>query len=91
LFFLSQVNSKVLHNLGIGKDTPDPEGGTIDRDDQGEPTGILREAAADIVRKRVLANKERRKQYIVKGLHYCLKKGITTVQTNDENAWESTN
>lgn len=41
------VNSKALEMAGIDKDTPDPEGGTIDRDPEtGEPTGILHEFSA---------------------------------------------
>ncbi|WP_227935185.1 amidohydrolase [Alkalihalobacillus deserti] len=41
------VNSKALELAGIDKDTPDPQGGMIDRDPEtGEPTGILREFSA---------------------------------------------
>ena len=43
------VNSKALEIAGITKDTPDPPGGSIDRDEKGEPTGILRENARDLV------------------------------------------
>lgn len=43
------VNSKALQIVGITKDTPDPPGGSIDRDENGEPTGILRENARDLV------------------------------------------
>lgn len=43
------VNSKVLELAGISKDTPDPQGGKIDRDENGEPTGVLRENAKDLV------------------------------------------
>ena len=43
------VNSKALEIAGITKDTPDPPGGSIDRDERGEPTGILRENARDLV------------------------------------------
>lgn len=43
------VNSLVLQKAGITRNTPDPEGGKIDRDQQGEPTGILRENAMDLV------------------------------------------
>lgn len=39
------VNSKALEIMGITKDTPDPVGGKIDRDENGVPTGILRESA----------------------------------------------
>jgi len=43
------VNSKALEIAGITRDTPDPEGGKIDRDESGEPTGILRERAMALV------------------------------------------
>ena len=43
------VNSKALEICGIDADTPDPVGGEIDRDEQGEPTGILRENARLLV------------------------------------------
>ncbi len=44
------VNSLALKIAGISKDTPEPEGGEIIRDPQtGEPTGILTDAAMDLV------------------------------------------
>jgi predicted amidohydrolase YtcJ len=43
----SWANSKALQMVGIVKGTPDPKGGIIERDAAGEPTGVLREAAAD--------------------------------------------
>jgi len=45
------VNSKALELAGIGKDTPNPEGGVIVRDANGEATGVLLETAANFVRK----------------------------------------
>ncbi len=44
------VNSKALELAGIDRDTPDPAGGRIDRDENGEPNGILRETANHKVR-----------------------------------------
>jgi hypothetical protein len=38
------LNSKALEECNISKDTPNPHGGVIDKDDQGEPTGVLRDA-----------------------------------------------
>jgi predicted amidohydrolase YtcJ len=46
------VNSKTLELAGITKDTPNPEGGVIVRDEAtGEATGVLLETAAGLVRK----------------------------------------
>lgn len=47
---LAAVNSKALAAAGIGRGTPDPEGGEIDRDAAGRPTGILRELAINPIR-----------------------------------------
>lgn len=44
------ANSVALHRSGITAATPDPQGGQIVRDADGEPTGILRESAARPVR-----------------------------------------
>ena len=40
------VNSKALQIAGITAATPNPAGGIIERDAKGEPTGVLRERAA---------------------------------------------
>jgi predicted amidohydrolase YtcJ len=44
------ANSKALRIAGITAATPNPPGGAIERDEKGEPTGVLRESAAGIVR-----------------------------------------
>ncbi len=44
------ANSRALAAAGITKSTPDPAGGIIERDARGEPTGILRESAAEMVK-----------------------------------------
>ncbi len=44
------VNSLALARAGITRDTPNPEGGEIHRDqDTGEPNGVLEERAEDLV------------------------------------------
>lgn len=45
------VNSAALAMAGIGPGTPDPEGGRILKDPSGRPTGILLDAAVDLVQK----------------------------------------
>ncbi len=46
----SFANARALEAAGIDADTPDPTGGTIVRDGDGEPTGFLRQAAQTPVR-----------------------------------------
>ncbi|MGH0516697.1 amidohydrolase [Bacillus cereus] len=43
------VNSKALEIAGITKDTLNPEGGVIERDENGEPSGTLRDTATNLV------------------------------------------
>jgi len=42
-------NSVALRLAGVTAATPDPPGGVIVRDGNGEPTGVLKDAAADLV------------------------------------------
>ena len=43
------ANGAALRLAKIGRDTPDPPGGTIDRDADGNPTGVLKETAQELV------------------------------------------
>lgn len=43
------VNSKALALAEVTRQTPNPPGGIIERDRSGEPTGVLRESAVDLV------------------------------------------
>jgi predicted amidohydrolase YtcJ len=51
---VASANTAALELAGIDPDTPDPNGGSFDRDASGAPTGILREKAITLV-SRVLA------------------------------------
>lgn len=83
------VNARAMELAGISEDTPDPIGGEIVRDDEGSPTGMLRETAQDTVRA-VLASyrKQRPKDVIEKELREqvrlagenALSNGITSFQ-----------
>ncbi|MHA2253028.1 MAG: amidohydrolase, partial [Candidatus Kariarchaeaceae archaeon] len=83
------VNSKALERLRIDIKTNDPSGGKIDRDNNGEATGILRENALSLVTPYItITDKEKRKKIFELGLKQCLSVGLTGVQTNDADAWE---
>lgn len=50
---LAVANSAALQLAGIDNTTPDPPEGKIERDEAGEPTGILRELAINLVRRAI--------------------------------------
>lgn len=83
------VNSRMLEEMGIDKNTPDPKGGQIVRDDKGEPTGILRDTAMGTSEygkfiKQILSP-SLHKKLITKALILYKEAGITSVQ---DNTWE---
>jgi predicted amidohydrolase YtcJ len=43
------VSSEALRIAGVDRSSSDPPGGTIDRDEMGEPTGIVRETAMALI------------------------------------------
>ncbi len=48
---MAVANSRALALAGITRATPDPEGGVIERDEHGEPTGLLKETAQELIKK----------------------------------------
>jgi len=83
---ISIVNTAALKAAGITRDTVAPHGSAIDKDAQGEPTGILREGPAEeLVFKKVPPPSPAQRR---KALEYALKdaaqSGITSVQDASE-------
>ena len=75
----SWANSRALAMAGITRATPNPEGGIIERDAAGDPSGILREAAIDLVRKHVPKPSEDAVQAALRfATHEMLSFGITS-------------
>jgi predicted amidohydrolase YtcJ len=78
------ANSKALELAGIMNETPDPAGGIIKRDADGDPTGLLHDSAADLVKKVV---PEVSQEYLNKALktsvEYLLSLGLTGGHSED--------
>lgn len=77
------VNSMALKYLGIDSGTPDPIGGEIVRDEHGEPTGILREAAADPLRDVMATASGDLVAQLRTGLTHFLRVGLTGIHDID--------
>jgi predicted amidohydrolase YtcJ len=74
------VNSEALRRAGITAETPDPAGGEILRDAQGEPTGILIDNAADLVREIIPAPGEAETERRIRlAMEHCVARGLTGI------------
>jgi predicted amidohydrolase YtcJ len=72
-------NSRALERAGIGRDTPAPAGGEIDRGRDGEPTGVLRETAMGLVLRRIpQPSSDEYAAMITAALRHQLSLGITS-------------
>jgi predicted amidohydrolase YtcJ len=82
------ANSLALQLAGIDKSTPNPSGGEIEKDANGELTGMLKEGAAmRLVESKIPAPAmEQRRKGIELALADVAKSGVTSVQ--DNSAWE---
>jgi predicted amidohydrolase YtcJ len=75
------ANSAALRLAGITAQTPDPPGGVIVRDPQGNPTGALKDAAMDLAAKVIPAlSHDQRLRAVERAIQHALSLGVTSVQ-----------
>lgn len=78
---MALANSVALRLAGVTAQTPDPPGGAIVRDAQGNPTGALKDAALDYVYKVVPApSHDQRRNAVKRALAHAASLGVTSVQ-----------
>lgn len=78
------VNSKALELAGITKDTPDPDDGVIERDENGEPTGVLKEGPMDRMQQLIPEpTEEMLTKALAKSVDDLLSLGLTGAVTDD--------
>ncbi len=78
---MALANSLALKMAGVTRDTPDPPGGTVVRDANGEPTGILKDAARAYVERVIPAPTPAEISDAYRAaMHYAAENGVTSVQ-----------
>jgi predicted amidohydrolase YtcJ len=74
------VNNHALALAGLSRDTADPDGGRIVRDAEGNPTGVLIDAAMSLVARHIPEpDKRQKRKALLLAIHECLSYGITSV------------
>lgn len=76
------ASSAVLRMAGITRDTPDPPGGLIVRDPRtGEPAGVLKDAAMDLLRQVLPApSPAQKREAALAATRHAASLGVTSVQ-----------
>jgi predicted amidohydrolase YtcJ len=78
---LSLANSAAMKLAGINDKTPDLPGGVIVRDASGNPTGIFKDAAQELINKAIPPmSHERRMRAARRALEHAASLGVTSVQ-----------
>ncbi|MDR0138054.1 amidohydrolase [Metabacillus idriensis] len=78
------ANTKALELAGITSATPDPEGGVIVKDHEGNPTGYLLDQAQELVfQAQPQVSKAYLREALMKSIEDCHKKGLVGGHTED--------
>ncbi len=86
---LAVANTRALQLSSVTIASKDPQGGLIDRDESGQPTGILRDTAKQAVRGVIpLPTHEKRRQAIEAALADLAEHGVTSAQDYSPE-WEN--
>ena len=86
---IAVANTRALQLGSVNLASRDPQGGHIDRNEAGEPTGILRETAQDAVTQVIpKPNHDQRRQGIELALADLAEHGVTSAQDYSP-VWES--
>ena len=87
------ANSKALDFAEIDMDTPNPDGGIIERDTNGTPTGILTDQAMDLINNVIPESPRNYVEAITKWVGDLSAEGITTIKDPEiyQEHWDAYN
>jgi predicted amidohydrolase YtcJ len=75
------ANTKALDAAGVTRITKDPEHGVVVRDETGEPSGLMKESAKDLIAKHVpVPTADEKYRALKKGVELLASYGLTSVQ-----------
>jgi predicted amidohydrolase YtcJ len=78
---MALANSAALGRAGVTEETTDPPGGAIVRDPRGLPTGVLKDAAMDLVARVIpKMTPDQRLRAVKRALEHAESLGVTSVQ-----------
>jgi predicted amidohydrolase YtcJ len=92
---IAVANTAAMQAAGYVGGVPDPAGGKVDRDAKAEPTGIVREAARDLLLAKIPPpNPSVRRRAIEMGLREAAAAGVTSIQDSignerDPSEWQN--
>jgi predicted amidohydrolase YtcJ len=78
------ANSAAMRLAGITRETPDVDGGTIVRDEEGNPTGIFKDNAASLINQVIPDNTPAQDDAaFMEGMRFVASKGVTSIHNMD--------
>jgi predicted amidohydrolase YtcJ len=86
---MALVNEQAMALAGLDRNTPDVDGGEIVRDEQGNPTGILKDNAMNLVMDVIpLPSAAQQDKALEQAMDYLVQRGVTSVHDMAYD-WES--
>jgi predicted amidohydrolase YtcJ len=91
---MAMANGLAMKLAGITRSTKDPPGGTVVRDPQGNPTGLMKDAAMDLITRAIpTETEEQLLRDAHAGMNEARRNGVTTIQdissTEDVRAYQT--
>ena len=87
---MALANSAAMSLAGVTRETPDPDGGEIIRDDSGEPTGVFKDTAMGLIAAAIPAPSDEEFDTAFEAARdHALSRGVTQIHDMSDGEWDS--